>query len=86
MYAKTIQKDALILVSLGPAAKLIAYELFKSGYRVIDIGHIDMEYEMFIKKSEKIVEVKYKYFSEINIRNPENCNDDEYQRQILIKI
>ena len=84
--ALLIPKEKLILVSLGPTAKPIAYELFKAGYRVLDIGHIDMEYEMFLKKSDHFSTVEYKYFSEINARNPEECNDSEYLSQIVSKV
>lgn len=84
--ALLIPKETLILVSLGPTAKPIAYDLFKAGYRVLDIGHIDMEYEMFLKKSHHFSEVKYKYFSEINARNPEECDDESYLRQIVAKV
>lgn len=76
-------KDRPILLSLGPAAKVLAYDLFKLGYRVVDIGHIDMEYEMFLRKEEKQVKVPYKYFNEIHARNPEECADPNYLRQII---
>jgi glycosyltransferase family protein len=81
--AKKINKNNLILISLGPTAKILAYDLFMLGYRVVDIGHLDMEYEMFLRKEEKIVKVKYKYFNEINERNPEECNDEKYRSQII---
>jgi glycosyltransferase family protein len=76
-------KNTLILLSLGPAAKVIAYNLFLKGYRVLDIGHIDMEYEMFLRKQLQQVKVPYKYFNEINERNPEDCIDQKYLSQII---
>jgi glycosyltransferase family protein len=81
-----INKDKLILLSLGPTAKVLAYDLFLLGYRVIDIGHIDMEYEMFLRGQENIVKVKFKYFNEIDERNPEDCTDAAYLGQIVSKI
>ncbi len=78
-----IEKDKLILISLGPTAKVLAYDLFLEGYRVIDIGHIDMEYEMFLRKQNKQTEVPYKYFNEIHARNPEECKDENYLNQII---
>lgn len=84
--ANTFDKKTLILLSLGPAAKVIAYNLFLKGYRVLDIGHIDMEYEMFLRKQMLQVKVPYKYFNEINERNPEACADQEYLDQILTTI
>jgi glycosyltransferase family protein len=84
--ALNLPKDTLILLSLGPTAKVLTYDLFKEGYRVIDIGHIDMEYEMFLRKESKIVKVDYKYFNEIGERNPEDCKDKEYLKQIISKL
>lgn len=81
-----IGKDKLVLLSLGPTAKVLAYELFSAGYRVIDIGHIDMEYEMFLRKQTKLTKVAYKYFNEINERNPEECTDPRYLREVIARI
>ncbi len=47
-----ISKDKLILIALGPTTKILAYDLFLLGYRVIDIGHLDLEYEM-LRRGEK---------------------------------
>jgi glycosyltransferase family protein len=79
-------KENLILISLGPTAKVLAYDLFTRGYRVIDTGHMDMEYEMFLRKQDKQIRVKNKYFNEINERNPEECFDASYLSQIITKI
>ncbi len=84
--AKKLEKQALILISLGPTAKVLAYDLFQLGYKVIDIGHIDMEYEMFLRKEMKLTKIPYKYFNEINERNPEDCQDPKYISQILATI
>lgn len=81
-----IDKNELVLLSLGPTAKVLAYDLFLEGYRVIDIGHIDMEYEMFLRGSKELVEVPYKYFNEIEARNPEDCKDPVYLSQIIARI
>lgn len=78
-----INKDQLILISLGPTAKVLAHDLFRLGYRVIDIGHVDMEYEMFLRKADIQTKVRYKYFNEINERNPEECFDNSYVKQII---
>ncbi len=44
-------KDRLFLISLGVAAKFLARQLFLEGYRALDIGNLDMEYEWFLKKT-----------------------------------
>ncbi len=43
-------KDRLFLLSVGVAAKFLALELFQKGYRVLDIGHMDMEYEWYVRQ------------------------------------
>lgn len=44
-------KDRLFLLSVGVAAKFLAAELFRRGYRVLDIGNMDMEYEWYLRKT-----------------------------------
>jgi len=84
--ALQVSKDKLILLSLGPTAKVLAYEMFKQGYRVLDIGHIDMEYEMFLRQETHLVKVKYKYYNKNRERNPEDCQGAVYKRQIIARI
>jgi hypothetical protein len=81
-----VTKEKLILLSLGPTAKILGLELFQQGYRVIDIGHIDMEYEMFLRKEPLLTKVPHKYFNEINERNPVDCTDPIYLSQIITTI
>ena len=38
-------------MSVGVAAKFLALELFQRGYRVLDIGNLDMEYEWYVRQS-----------------------------------
>ena len=46
-------KDRLFLVSLGAAAKPLVEKLFLEGYRVLDIGNLDMEYEWYLMRADK---------------------------------
>lgn len=46
---ETYDKDRLFLLSVGVAAKFLARELFLKGYRVLDIGHMDLEYEWYVR-------------------------------------
>lgn len=43
-------KDRMFLLSVGVAAKFLAVELFQKGYRVLDIGNMDMEYEWYVRQ------------------------------------
>lgn len=53
-----LPKESLYLVSLGPAAKLLAQDLFHSGRRVLDIGNLDMEYEWFLRGAMEKVKLE----------------------------
>lgn len=57
-------RDQLILLSLGPTATVLAVDLCKQGYQAIDIGHLDVEYEWFIRKSRTKVSLTGKFVNE----------------------
>lgn len=42
-------KDTIVLISLGPTATVMAYDLYKLGYQALDIGHAFKDYHMFSK-------------------------------------
>lgn len=48
---KDYPKDRLFLVSLGVAAKFLVEKLFLAGYRALDIGNLDMEYEWYLHRA-----------------------------------
>ena len=50
-------KDRLFLISLGVAAKSLTERLFLEGYRVLDIGNLDMEYEWFLMQAKTKVKI-----------------------------
>ncbi len=58
-------RDRLFLLSVGVAAKFLAVKLFEQGYRVLDIGNLDMEYEWFVRRSPgKMKLEKHEFVSE----------------------
>lgn len=58
----TYSKDRLFLTALGTTAKVLTAQLVGAGYRVIDIGNLDMEYDWYLKKAEtKEHPVKHDY-------------------------
>lgn len=76
-------KDKLILIALGPTATVLAYDLYKNGYRALDIGHIDIEYEWFLEGVEEKKPVKYKYIGEVGDGDVvENLEDEKYKQEI----
>ncbi len=77
-------KDRLFLVALGAAAKPLTERLFLKGYRVIDIGNLDMEYEWFLRKAESKVKLE-KHMLETEEEN-RKAGYGEYLGQITTKI
>ena len=51
-------KDRLMIVVLGPTATILAYDLAKSGYQALDIGHLGKAYD-WLKRKEEIVIGKF---------------------------
>lgn len=50
---KTFDKGYLILLSLGPCATVLAYDLSKEGYQALDIGHLPNSYLESIGERKK---------------------------------
>lgn len=74
-----------ILIALGPTASVLAYDLAKAGYHAIDIGHVDLSYEWFLRSGgDKIAAVGYKYNNEWpGGYIVEDIQDEQYESEIL---
>lgn len=79
-----LPKDRLILLSVGVTAKFLAEALFLKGYRVIDIGNLDIEYEWYLRKETTKPSYK-KYTLETEEENRE-AGYTEYLSQIKQRI
>jgi len=49
--AVKIDKSKLFLISLGSTATILDFDLYKIGYQAVDIGHVDIEYEWYLRKA-----------------------------------
>ena len=79
--------DRLILCMLGPTAKVLAYRLSQKGYQVLDIGHIDSEYEWMKMEAKTKVKFSHKHTAEYNFdQDIEFIEDETYNSQIVSKI
>ena len=83
-----IDKKKLILIALGPTATVLTYDLYKLGYQVIDVGHMDIEYEWYLRNTTKKIKINNKYVNEVNNgrKNITNIRDKNYLKQIITKI
>ncbi|MEC4004431.1 GT-D fold domain-containing glycosyltransferase [Flavobacterium sp. SUN052] len=86
---QTYGKDKLILIALGPTATVLSYDLAKSGYWALDIGHIDIEYMWMLANVVEKTPVKGRYVSEnqeiIDLDIPSEYKED-YLKSIILKI
>lgn len=82
--------NLLIIVALGPTAKPLVYDLSLLGYRVIDIGHLDVEYEWFLRSAKKKISIPGKYVNEAKDGNvwTENLHFDleHYSKEIVARV
>jgi glycosyltransferase family protein len=82
-----IAKDKLVLAALGPTATVLAYDLCQKGYQAIDIGHLDVEYEWFLRKDVDGRPLEYKYVDGSKAgRKVHPLENPEYKKQIIKKI
>lgn len=79
-----IDNSHLFLIALGPTATVLAYDLIVGGgYRALDIGHLDIIYECYLRGFGQRGPVPGKYVNEINQRNVPECEDKDYLSQIV---
>ena len=77
-------ENRLILCMLGPTAKILSYNLFEKGYRVLDIGHIDSEYEWMKMGADTKVKLHHKHTAEHNFdQDIEFIEDETYNSQVV---
>jgi glycosyltransferase, SP_1767 family len=88
MEIKKQPKKKLILLSLGPTAKLLAYDLYKIGYQVLDIGHIDLEYEWYLRGAKEKIKIDNKFVNEARDQNQDikKTFDEKYENEIIAKV
>jgi len=87
--ALKIDKNKLIVLALGPTATILAYDLYKAGYQAVDIGHVDIEYEWFLRNATRKIQIDNKHtYEAINKNNnfDDLSKNDPYTKQIIIKI
>lgn len=92
--AKKIDKNKTILLALGPTATILSYDLYKLGYKTVDIGHVDIEYEWYLQGATTKVKIEGKYMGESGVMNQKedpkadrmnvkDVHDKNYESQII---
>ncbi|KRN27701.1 hypothetical protein IV38_GL001914 [Lactobacillus selangorensis] len=77
-------ENKLILLMLGPTAKVIVYDLFQKGFWLIDSGHMDSEYEWYRRgaRLEKI-KIPHKHTAEFNYDAEDLEQDSKFDAQVV---
>lgn len=84
---KAFSKDTLFIIALGPTATVLAYDLSSLGYRALDLGHIDIEYEWFLMGAKKKVPIKNKYVNEVKqAKYCSKINDKHFTEEIIVDL
>ncbi len=89
--ARKQPKDKLFLLALGPTATALAYDLFLEGYQAIDIGHVDLVYEKYLRNQPDLfnLRIPYKYCNideRVSGREIEDVTDSKYLSEIIAKV
>ncbi|QNG58483.1 SP_1767 family glycosyltransferase [Bacillus sp. PAMC26568] len=83
LEAKKSDKSNLVLIAAGPTATVLAYDLYKLGYQAIDIGHVDIEYEWFIRQSKTKIKIENKYVCEAGAgKGVGDIQDEKYLSEV----
>lgn len=83
----TVDNNKLILISLGPTATVLAYDLHMMGYQAVDLGHIDLEYEWYLRGAIERVAIDNKMVNEIESQGMMSERaDDVFESQVIAKV
>lgn len=83
---KEYGQDKLILIMLGPTAKVLAYDLATDGFHAIDLGHIDSEYEWYKLGATSKIKIPNKHTAEFEDSTIVLENNSTYESEILLDI
>lgn len=80
-------RGEVYVIALGPTATVLAHDLCRSGLVAQDLGHMDIQYEYMLRKSEQKHRIPGKYNNEVEGGDQvEECLDEAYQRQIIRRV
>ncbi len=82
-----VRTNELVIMALGPTATILAADLSAKGIQAIDVGHVDIEYEWYLRGSKSHDLIPGKFTNEAaQGSNVDNCDDAWYTSQIVARI
>ena len=76
-------KNEIFVLALGPTATILAFELAKRGYRALDLGHFDLQYEHMIRRADGRMSIDGKYNNEIENTLLADIDDERYRQSVI---
>lgn len=87
LVKKNVIENTLVLISLGPTATVLAYDLAMEGIQALDIGQLDNEYEWYLRGATERIAIPGKCVAELVYgRDVEEIEDIEYKNQVIAKV
>ena len=84
---RSVWNGELILLALGPTATVLAADFANLGMQALDIGHVDIEYEWFLRGAKSHEQIPGKFTNEASGGNVvESCDDAQYMQQIIRRV
>lgn len=84
------QDNSLFILALGPVSKPLVFDLLNANnrtFQVLDLGHLDIEYEWFLRNVTTKVSIPGKYVNESNNSKLfEPINLKQYQTEIIDRV
>lgn len=78
--------NPIYLTALGPAATIMTYDLAMRGYQAIDIGHVDIEYEWFLRGCNERIDIPQKSVNEVlGGERIQEIQDTKYEKEIIFR-
>ena len=83
-----VPQSTLLILALGPTASVLASQLSQEGYQALDLGHVDIEYEWFLRKAVTKIPIEGKHVNEVSRSMPQTraLIDDSYSQSIIRRI
>lgn len=84
---REIWNGEMILLALGPTATVLAADLADLGMQALDVGHVDIEYEWFLRGARGHDQIPGKFTNEAaGGSQVDACGDPAYLDQIVVRI
>lgn len=81
---RQIDQNRMVLLAIGPSAKPLGLALFHQGYRVLDIGNLDTEYEWFLQGATEKVQIPKQ--SVLTIEENERLGYTQYLSEVVQRV